>query len=597
MIEHQRRDESGFTMVEMLVVLVVMGVLFAAVTAVFLVTGRQVTANKTTLGRANDSQFVVTYMSRDLTSATSKTTSPSAQPVTGQILSGTNVLQASWKQVFGDAATGTSRHLVSYRYVKNGTSWELVRREYESNSAAGAYSLVATQVLAHDLAAPATGWVDGVAAPTHALNLTLKNPDSRSRQAVDLTLTPFTGSPLIAGGQNLSTGAAVPARPPEERWYPSTVALGRCSGRVALVVDTSGSVPIAGGGYHLEQAAAGFIDGLADMSMSMTVIGFDREAYQLYPGTGRQFGQYFSLNDAAARTAARDRILALDDVDYAFDYRDAPTADGVHWQQTAVPWVDPLDGQTYYYNGGTNWEDALWSTERDSAGNLLTADKMPTLVVFITDGIPNQVRPAVDDGTDEAIAVSAAASVVNDLKFRGIEVVGIGVGDTFDNSPAALDNMTTAVGPTVWDKRTPGNARDADVFVGRFSELGQILNTITSSRCVSGATFRPTNSTGGPAGNYWIISDGPNQQTSDATIDPLVQFNFPMIGTPTRWVDIKILQPDTSPGIANLNCSVNGVPLGSDRVQLLGGSWSQESVARIRVAVNEAMSCLIVEKP
>jgi prepilin-type N-terminal cleavage/methylation domain-containing protein len=594
---NRRLDQRGMTMIEVLIALVVMGVLFSAVLTALSFTTRQVKNTTKSITISNDTQFVLTYINRDLSSATTTSIKPNDQPLASSTLAGTNVLQASWSRTVGAGASATEqRTLVSYRYALIAGVWSLERREYQASSKSAPLLLVRTQTLATSLAQPPVGWVDGAAAPTHALQLDVTAiAGGGGRSSVDLTMTMSNGAKIAGGGSNGAAGPVV-ARPATEQWVDSNATYGRCAGRIALILDTSGSVPQFGGGYQLEQAAAGFIDGLADMSMTMTVIGFDRSAYQMYPGTASAFGTYFSLNDAAARTAAKNRITVLDDQDGAYDFRDYPTADGIHWQQTAIPYSAP-DGETYYYEGGTNWEDGLWNVYHDGSGNELTGSQLPTLAVFITDGQPNQVRPAVKGGVDADTATAAAQAVAQTLEAKGVKLIGVGVGNAFTTNVRALPDLTATVGPVVWDGASPGNANSADVFTGSFSELGQIMNTITSSLCVSGAALRPVKADGSPSAAIWEISTSDSYAVSDPAIDPVAQFNFPMVGTARRWVDVWMKGPATAKGISSVQCKSNGAVLGADRVELYAGAAPNEVSIRLNVAVNESMSCTVKEKP
>jgi prepilin-type N-terminal cleavage/methylation domain-containing protein len=594
----RRSDQRGMTLIEVLIVLVVMGVLFSAVLTALTFTTRQVKRSTESITISNDTQFVLTYINRDLASATKTSIKPDDQPLDSSVLAGTNVLQASWSRNVGSGATAAEqRTLVSYRYTLIGDVWSLERREYSAASKSAPLTLVRTQTLATSLAKPPVGWVDGAVAPMHALQLDVTEIASGAgRSSVDLTMTMSNGAKISGGGSNGASGP-VPVRPATEVWVDSNATYGRCAGRIALILDTSGSVPQFGGGYQLEQAAAGFIDGLADMSMTMTVIGFDRSAYQMYPGTASAFGTYFSLNDAAAREAAKTRITALDDQDGAYDFRDYPTTDGIHWQQTAVPYVDPNDGQTYYYQGGTNWEDGLWSVYHNGSGSELSGSQLPTLAVFVTDGQPNQIRPAAAGGVSADVATAKAQAVAQTLEDKGVKVIGVGVGSAFTTNPRALPDLTTTVGPVVWDGGSPGNANSADVFTGSFSQLGQIMNTITSSLCVSGAALRPVKADGTPATGKWEFSTESSYGVSDPAVDPIVQFNFPMVGTPRRWVDVWTVGPVSTKGVASVQCKSNGVVLGADRVELYAGGAPNEASIRLNVGVNESMSCTVKEKP
>ena len=126
----------------------------------------------------------------------------------------------------------------------------------------------------------------------------------------------------------------------------------RCGGRVALVIDTSGSVPANSGGIPTEQAAVSFIDGFTGTPTTMSINGFDREAYgmiwdtsalagidRVVRRTGTRARSYSLLNADAPVDAHEDRITDLDDLDGAWPGGGAsitardPNGDRVMWDQ------------------------------------------------------------------------------------------------------------------------------------------------------------------------------------------------------------------------------------------------------------------------
>ncbi len=61
----------------------------------------------------------------------------------------------------------------------------------------------------------------------------------------------------------------------------------RCGGRVALVIDTSGSVPAGNGDEATKDAAVGFIDGFTGTPTTMSINGFDHGGLRHDLGTSK----------------------------------------------------------------------------------------------------------------------------------------------------------------------------------------------------------------------------------------------------------------------------------------------------------------------
>ena len=567
-------DERGMTLVEITIALVVLGVLFAALAMTLTLTIKQSKSSRANVAASNDEQFTLTYLQRDIASASNVSTAPTDQPG-GAGLPGSNVMHFSWSQTEG-ARTVVSD--VYYRYVNVGDEWQLVRYEYRDGVA------VSNVPVAHELAAPGAAWIAGSAVPASVLSAVPRAADALGRKGIDLTVTSQNGAVSHYGGSGLGSGDAVPLRAAAPKWIPPISVRARCFNRIALLVDTSGSIPLAAGGSQIKQAVSGMINAMAGMPIDMTIIGFDKNYYQLSPGFQGSIGSYFSLTDSAARNAAINQINLLDDQDAYYDFTD-PNGDGVHWQQMAVPDIDPNTGVPYYYNGGTNWDAALWAATRDAGGNKLPAAQLPNLVILITDGEPNAILGPIQTDTQEQ-AVTAAMSRADEVRADGIDLVGVGVGLVF-SSATAVTNLKSVVGTTGWDGGSPGNAASADVFVGGFDQLGSILSTIVTGRCGGAVVIRGT--VGGAPGpgtwgfwsqeaiapTYWRIEPGD---------DPVVQYGYQIVGQAKRTVSIIVYAP-AGYRISGFSCTSGGVPLPASDMSV------NNSVLQLNVGINQAIVC------
>src|SRR5262249_62236897 len=113
-----------------------------------------------------------------------------------------------------------------------------------------------------------------------------------------------------------------------------------------------------GGGRPLKAAADGFVDGFAGTPALMTVVGFDKQAYVMYPPSHN----YISLLDPAAGGPIKSRISLLDNLDGRWGRVPLdPNGDGIHWEQKGI---------------GTNWEDGLYLAIHTTAGATLPPEQV-----------------------------------------------------------------------------------------------------------------------------------------------------------------------------------------------------------------------------
>src|SRR3954454_23744679 len=598
-----QRDDSGMTLPEVLIAVLVVGLVMGVISAAIIVILGQSSATSARLLQSKDEQYISTYLPNDLNSAATADDAPNAAlTCSGVAAPGTNVLLLHWSE-------GTDNFDVSYRYVKSGNEYQLVR---VSCSATKGRSQV---VVAHQLAAPPANllpWVDGAQKPSFAVNVSSRATGgstgagelSPNRIGRDLTVTlqgwtvasAGATATSVAGADSISVGGSgLSGGDDIAPGSGNAIALGsaprsRCGGRIAMVIDTSGSIPQVKGDAPLRAAAKGFIDGFAGTPTSVMLLGFDYRGYAMYPEPAKVNGlpaltgytttapPYVSLLDTTKTTPIKSRIDLLDDYTnrtWASGSND-PNGDGYHWDQPAV------SGQ----NQNTNWEDGLWQAIKDGSGNLWS--DQPDMLVFITDGDPNRNRT----DTDAKSNVSKAKDVADAARSAGVRVIGIGVGDVTKN----LSKLTSVVGTVAWDGKSPGNAGTANYFTGDasqskgFGNIGTILSTIAAAQC--GGTVTAIPKTKAADGSY-VVSTVPwtfATDTGTRTTDPVsgsgaatFDYTFP---SGNRTVKLGITS-QSGYALEGVTCTRQGQPFPStllaDGVQLTLG-------------VNDAVSCSFTER-
>lgn len=559
--ERQRRPgpDAGLTLPELLIGILLLGLVVAVASNALLIVMRQSVVVENRIDASTGLQMVQTYLTRDVASAATIVLDPAARP-SGTSWGGTNVLLLAWPTPAGDGETQ-----VSYRYEAQGSTW-LVRR-YERTTGSGAAGSEPVVVL-RDLVPPteAGTWTEG-SVPAHAISVEQQGTD---HVGVIVTVTLSSGSSFKVAAGTLGAGGAVTVEPVPVDEEVGTAPPSRCVGRIVLVLDTSGSVPDGRGGLQVERAATGFVDGFADTPIEMSVIGFDRTAYQMYPAGA--YGQYFRLTDRAARDAAKARITVLDDVDGKWNSsKPDPNKDGIHWDQIG---------------SGTNWEDALWAATRGSGTAFLA--QQPTLLVLVTDGQPNRNRSSTgNETTTDAADVARAVDAAAVARSQGARVIGVGVGSGFTGSSSSVKNLQAVVGKVAWDGKSPGNAGVAETFTGDFSQLGTIMRSILASEC--GGTVSVKHATEGTAAisGPWTYTTENGTKTLDPARSASITFDFALGSATTRSVQI-LETPQQGQSLVRVTCTSAGTTLGSDRVTQVPGG------VQVVVGINDAIACTFV---
>jgi prepilin-type N-terminal cleavage/methylation domain-containing protein len=603
--------DAGFTLPELLIAIMISGILIVSISMAFTTILRTQGQATDRLAESKDITFVQTWLPVDLSSALEAFTEvdeatllselaafnpPSAYNAT---LPGVNVLTV----VRPDLESGPSQYyLVAYRYHQVGGKWQLSR--FEIRDPGTASEAVKTVGVAHEIPGPPPEW-DGTTPPVHAVEVTSRNQVILRPIGEDVTVNFESGNEFRTGGAGLSAenqlptdysgGLTDPSAPPS-----------RCGGRVALVIDTSGSVPMNRGGIPTETAAVSFIEGFTGTPTTMSVNGFDREAYGMTFDPSQAVGTVARnssngtrapfvslLNPGPAVEAMKTRITALDDLDGAWPGGGAsitqrdPNGDRIMWDQIGA---------------GTNWEDGLYILNRRSDGTPYGVEQ-PSLVVFITDGQPTAIRTA-SGGSSEVgnnPAKAAAAIVANELRAQGARTIGVMVGNTATNS-TAVNNLRDVVGPIEWNGSVNGdgtinvgNAATADFFRGSFASLGPILRSILIAECGGTLTVQKRIDNGGslvnPTSGKWSYTTDLGVRELDRAATSSITFDYSFgAGVVTKSVQI-VEAPVAGYVWDRAECAAGGNPIPSQP------NADGSPGATVNVQADQAVSCLMISRP
>ncbi|MEM8746076.1 MAG: prepilin-type N-terminal cleavage/methylation domain-containing protein [Actinomycetota bacterium] len=593
-----RRTDSGMTLPEVLVAMTVAGVLIAAIATAFSVMLRTTPTADDRLAESKDVTFLQAWVPVDLSTAINswdeiddaaiKAAMAANDPsVTyDATLEGTNVLTL----LVPDADTGAIG-VVAYRYAEGpGGDWRIVRYEIENpGTPAEEVRLIG---VAYEVPSPPDGWVpaDGVG---HAVQVNARNQAAVRPVGEDLTVFFESGNEFRTGGAGLSAEQDLTPNDPVTLPDP-TAPPTRCGGDIAMIIDTSGSVPAGGGGIPTEQAAVGFIDAFVGTPTRISINGFDREGYAMLtgatPAANGARAPFVSVLDSTEPgvDGMKNRILDLDDVDFNWVPAGGidPDGNGVHYDQ-----IGP----------GTNWEDGLYNIFFDSTTGQPHNANQPDLVVLITDGRPFLGRTASggNENIGEAAAVQRAATVANDGRSQGSRLIGVMVGNQASNA-TAVNNLKAVVGSNEWTGQINGdgsidvgNAVAADFFAGAWSELGAVLRSIMIAECGGTVTLRKQLDDGSVPSGRWNYSSPTGDQVLDTATQSSVTFDFNFESGETEQVVRLTEEARTGYSFVRGDCSVAGEPLDAGRV-----TQQPDGAAGVEVTVrpDEAVSCLMISE-
>lgn len=258
--------------------------------------------------------------------------------------------------------------------------------------------------------------------------------------------------------------------------------------KLVFVLDESGS--IGSNAVDVKNGVLAFLNALDDQNMQIAIIEFSSEA--------RIVSQYTTLNEAFVAQ-----------VNGYFN--------GI-----------PLNGQTYFPFGGTNWHDAM--LKADGLDN-------PDLLLFFTDGIPTGYGTTFTDcsngTTTETPEIVNPVKLANKMKSEGTHIFMLGVGNTIPE-----ENFVSMSGPIEYDNAN-NTIADSDWSIGEFQTLAADLLQIVKDLCRT--TVEVRKEVTGPACNG------------------VLEFRFVVKNTGTQSSTGNIILTDTFPdGYTNLSYSGPG---------------------------------------
>jgi prepilin-type N-terminal cleavage/methylation domain-containing protein len=607
--------DDGFTLPELLIAMMISGILIVSISMAFttvLSTQSQATDR---LAESKDITFVQTWLPVDLSSALASYSEVDEATLLAELaafsppmaynatLPGVNVMTVIRPDL--EAGSGTY-YLVAYRYHQTADgSWQISR--FEIRNPGTASEIVKTVGVAHEIPAPPPEW-DGTTPPVHAVEVTSRNQVILRPIGEDVTVNFESGNEFRTGGAGLSAenqlptdytgGFTDPSAPPS-----------RCGGRVALVIDTSGSVPAGNGDEATKDAAESFIRGFTGTPTTMSINGFDMEGYGMGIVAGTQVDNgvrapfYSLLNPGPTVESLVDRVTVLEDFgpptwpgagggpgstkQAQRDYN----GDGIHWDQI-------YDSTS----SGTNWEDGLFTIIKRSDGTPYGVEQ-PSLVVFITDGEPNRVRTAAGGSASASnvAAKNAAAVVANQLRAQGARTIGVMVGNKSTNN-TYVGYLKDVVGPVEWSGSVNGdgtinvgNAATADLFKGSFDSLGPILRSILIAECGGTLTVQKRIDTGSslenPTSGKWSYTTDLGVRELDRATTSSITFDYSFAaGEATKTVQV-VEAPVTGYVWARAECTAGGNPVPS-AVNTDGSPG-----VTVTVQADQAVSCLMISTP
>lgn len=595
----------GFSLPEVLIAVTLSGILVASIATAFSVVIRSTPVIEARLSESKDVTFLQAWIPIDLSTAINsyddiddvelKNKLTSNEPNVSYLadLDGTNVLTL----VVPDPSNGTLQ-IIAYRYILEDDEGRLVRFRIENPGQVGA-EVVSLVGVAYEVAQPdpTLNWQDGDPVD-FAFAIEARNQASLRPVGEDITVLFQSGNEFRTGGAGLSAEKNLTPNDPVTLPDP-TAPPTRCGGRVALVLDTSYSVPRSNGGAALETAATGFLDAFTGTPTDVTILGFDQIAYQLYPNLNGIRGEYFSLLDSTTDADgngngdvddAKNNILALPDLDTttaqtgSYYYGDGNAAVG--WTQRRTPEVGTVPWQ-----GGTNWEDALHAPFFDQGGTIRA--QTPELVVWVTDGDPNRQRATDFGGTSTVSDLQAAVNAANAGRSTGARVIGVLVGPP---NPDREQRIADVVGANRWTGTGPddiGNAVAADYFASDFSQLGAVLRSIMAAECGGTVTVRKELTDGStPTTGKWNYSTETGDQVLDASATKSVTFDFQFGASESSKTVVIHEEVLAGYSFVRADCEVNGTPITDPSIitQSPGGVPGVELV----IEPDQAVSCVMV---
>jgi uncharacterized repeat protein (TIGR01451 family) len=254
----------------------------------------------------------------------------------------------------------------------------------------------------------------------------------------------------------------------------------------------------------------------------------------------------FVVDVSGSITAAGQAIYVQLALNNALAQFNNVNASGVQSQAAVITFsnsatvVSPMSAATFStspslsysmtFGGETNWEAAM-----AAASTMAASAPSPTMIVFITDGIPNKYIDAgggVASTTDSILATNEAIPYVNAIYGSGVPIIGFGIGGVSTYLDALLNTTTvpSSFGALSGDLGAFGQKMCPDIRLSK-SMYPAATNYYNNPGPHSVAITLTATSTAGALTNVKVKDVLPPELTTPTSADP----NVTIAGSAINW--------------------------------------------------------------
>jgi prepilin-type N-terminal cleavage/methylation domain-containing protein len=637
------KNDGGFTLIEVVATVMLLGLILVSVTAAFTVVVQQQVASSGRISNAVSEQSVGQWLTPDLASASGDTDiSPGASACfttcpAGVENGGSNVMLFQWTTRSGDGGgVITINTRVSYRYIQRGDGYDLVRVECVLEGTKP--QVCSTVTVLRDVPKPpdditfAAGvpvtWIAQVSDPLPPTMFdptgapALNNPKNARR--VSINIDGGGGSGTQAAGNGGGGGGAeqitFTAGGTERRVIgvdsivnaPTLVQpRSRCGGNFGVVVDTSASI----GSTAMVQVRNGLtslIDAFTGTPIKLQMVRFNQKSSSV--GVGAGWAKYYDMSNPTDVANLKTGVNALVE------------------------------------NGATNWEDGLYRLFYNADGSLQTS--LPQTVLFFTDGVPTWSRfeitsapstapaPRWSPDTYPSRSESLIANPTTQYYHMGylraakiigtfgtdVQFIGVGVGPGINTSTEwllsnntvsprpAKDVLAAAIGnskaPVLATTDVDGKYTNADVanlyISPTFDKFTDALRAIALDQCGGTVTVQ-TRRSGAPETHPFTYVNTAMRDSDGNVLTPTLKTVTTDADNPGATIDFTIpsgksitvdIQPVVTSDLAGFKPAGWSCRSGPNAIAVtefdVSGLWKG---VRVSIDANAAISCVLAVVP